>query len=98
MTQRVEQPVRLRYNSREWKQARDILLQKEDKRRLTLVKSYKVIILLNCIGIVLEKVIAKRLSHYSENFMNLYQGQMGSQKERDAIGVVQFLVYNVEQH
>lgn len=64
---------------------------------MTLVKSYRVISLLNCMGKVLEKVVAEQLSHFSENFMKLHQGQMGARKERCAIDAIASLVYKVEQ-
>lgn len=64
---------------------------------MTLVKSYRVISLLNCMGKVLEKVIAEQLSQLSENLLKLHQGQMGARKERCAIDAVVSLVYDVEQ-
>ena len=39
------------------------------------MKSYKIINLLNCIGKVLVKVMAKQLSQMLENFLKLYQSQ-----------------------
>lgn len=62
-----------------------------------MVKPYRVISLLNCMGKVLEKVIAEQLSELSENFLKLHQGQMGARKERCAIDAVASLVHEVEQ-
>ena len=59
MTQIVQQAVRLEYHPQKWKQACGILLKKVEKRDLTLVKSYRVISLLNCMGKLVEKVIAE---------------------------------------
>ena len=67
------------------------------KQDLTLVKSYRVISLLNFIGKLVEKVIAEQLSQLSENFLKLHQGQIGARKERFAIDAVASLVYEVEQ-
>ena len=97
MTQMVQQAIRLGYHPQEWKRARGILLEKGGKRDLTLVKSYRVISLLNCMGKVLEKVIAEQLSQLSGDFLKLYPGQMGAQKERCAIDAVASLVYEVQQ-
>ena len=93
----VQQAIRLGYHPQEWKQACGILLEKGGKRDLTLVKSYKVISLLNYMGKVLEKVVSKQLSHFSKNFMKLYQDQMRVRKERYAIDTVASLVHKVEQ-
>ena len=97
MTEMVKQAIRLGYHPKEWKRARGILLEKGGKRDLTLVKSYRVISLLNCMGKVLEKVIAEQLSQLSENFLKLHPGQMGARKERCAIDAVASLVYEVQQ-
>lgn len=97
MTQMVQQANRLGYRPQEWKRARGILLEKGGKRDLTLVKSYRVINLLNCMGKLVEKVIAEQLSQLSENLLKLHQGQMGARKERCAIDAVASLVYEVEQ-
>lgn len=96
MTKMVQQAIRLGYHPREWKLARGILLEKGGKRDLTLVKSYRVIILLNCMGKVLEKVVAEQLSCFSEIFLKLHQGQMGARKERCAIDAVASLIHEVE--
>ena len=60
----------------QWKRARGILLKKGGKRDFGLVPSYCVICLLNCIGKVVEKVVAKELSQYWEDYSKLHQGQM----------------------
>lgn len=84
------------YYPKEWKRARGILLEKGGKRDLILVKSYRVISLLNCMGKVLEKVIAEQLSQLSENLLKLHQGQMGARRERCAIDAVASLVDKVQ--
>ena len=72
MTQIVQQVIRLGYHPQEWKRACGILLEKRRKRDLTLVKSYRVISLLNCMGKLVEKVVAEQLSQFSENFLKLH--------------------------
>lgn len=62
-----------------------------------MVKSYKVISLLNCMGKALEKVIAEQLSQLSENLSKLHPGQMGARKERCAINAVASLVHQVQK-
>ena len=74
----VQQAIRLGYQPKRWKRARGILLEKGGRRNFSLVKSYRVISLLNCLGKVVEKVVAGLLSGYCEKFSKLHQGQMGA--------------------
>lgn len=61
MTMMVQQTIQLACDLCEWKQAHVILFKKKNKRDLTLVKSYKVISLLNCMDKVIEKVVSEQL-------------------------------------
>ena len=76
----VQQSVRLGYQPKRWKRARGVLLEKVGKRDWSLVKSHRVISLLNCLGKVVEKVVAGLLSEYCETFSKLHPGQMGARK------------------
>ena len=98
ITSMVYHAIRLGYHPTEWKKARGILLEKGGKRDFGLVRSYQVISLLNCIGKVIEKVVAKQLSQYCEDNSKLHPGQMGGQKERSAIDAVATLVHTVQEH
>ncbi len=93
----VYHAIQLGYHPREWKKARGILLEKGGKRDLGLVRSYRVISLLNCMGKVVEKVVAQELSQYCEEYSKLDPGQMGGQKERSAIDAVVTLVHMVQE-
>lgn len=62
-----------------------------------MVRSNRVIRLLNCIGKVVEKVVAKELSQFCEDYSKLYSGQMGGQKERSAIDTVATLVHTIQE-
>lgn len=70
----VRHSIRLGYQPKRWEKAQGILLEKGEKQDLSLVKSYKVISLLNCLGKVVEKVIAVLLSQFCEAFSKLYLG------------------------
>lgn len=48
-------------------------------------------------GKVIEKLVAKELSHYCENYSKLYLKQMGECKERSAIEVVATLVFVIQE-
>lgn len=61
MTEMVKHAIRLGYHLQEWMRARGVLLEKGGKRDFTLVKFYRVISLLNCMGKVVEKVVGEQL-------------------------------------
>lgn len=75
----IQQAIRLGYQPKRWKKACGILLEKGGRRDFSLVKSYRVISLLNCLGKVVEKVVAGLLSEHCEKFSKLHQGQMGAE-------------------
>ena len=62
ITNMIYHAIRLGYHPVEWKKAQGILLQKGGKRDFGFVRSYRVISLLNCMGKVVENVVAKELS------------------------------------
>ena len=85
ITSLVQQTICLQYHPRSWRHAKGILMEKPNKRDRTLVKSYRVISLLNCLGKVVEKLVAEMLSQFCETKGSLHQGQMGGRKHRSAI-------------
>lgn len=97
MTSMVQQTIRLGYHLKEWKRDREILLKKGGKRDLGLVRSYRVISLLNCMGKVVEKVVAKQLSQYCETYSKLHPAQIRARKERSVIDAVAVLVHTVQE-
>ena len=74
ITNMVQQTIRLGYHPRQWKKARGILLEKGGTRNFGLVRSYRVISSLNCIGKVVKKVVAEQLSQYCESHSKLHPG------------------------
>ena len=98
ITGMIQQAIRLGYHPKAWKRARGILLEKGGKRDFGLVRSYRVISLLNCMGKILEKVIAEQLSEFCEAYSKLHPGQMGARKERSAIDAVAMLVHTVQEN
>ena len=81
ITSMVQQVICLGYHAKEWKKARGILLEKHGKRDFGLVQSYRVISLLNCMGEVVEKVVAEQFAQYCETCFKLHLGQMGARKK-----------------
>lgn len=65
-----------------------MLFEKGGMRNFGLVRSYRGISLLNCMGKVVEKVVVEQLSQYCEKHSKLQSKQMGGRKEWSAIDVV----------
>lgn len=82
ITSMVQQVIRLGCYPKAWKRAWGILLEKGGKRDFGLVRSYRVISLLNCMGKVLEKAVAEQLFQFCKAYFKLHPGQMGARKER----------------
>jgi ribonuclease HI len=93
----ARQCFRLGVHPRPWKTAKGILLRKPNKPDYTLVKAYRVISLLNCIGKVIEKIAAEAISTYCETTGKLHRGQMGSRKQRNAIDAVACLIQSTHE-
>lgn len=91
----VYQTIRLGYDLMEQKRAQKILFEKGRKQDFGLIRSYQVINLLNFIGKIVEKVVAKKLSHNCEEYFKLHLKKMEGQKERLAINGVATLVHTV---
>ncbi len=97
MTDMVYHAIQLGYHAKEWKKACGILLGKGDKRDFGLVRSYRVISLLNCMGKLVEKVVAEQRSQFCEKFSKLHLGQIGGPKKRSAIDAVTVLFHTVQE-
>jgi ribonuclease HI len=91
----ARQCFRLGVHPRAWKTAKGILLQKPRKADYSLVKAYRVISLLNCLGKVVEKIAAEAIAKHCEETQTLHQGQMGCRKHRSAIDAVACLIQEV---
>ena len=97
ITSLVQQAIRLQYHHQPWRHAKGILMEKPNKRDRTLVKSYRVISLLNCLGKVVEKLVAEMLSQSCETKGSLHQGQMGGRKHRSAIDAAALMIHKVHE-
>jgi len=62
-----------------------VILPKPNKANYSLPKSYRVISLLNCLGKVLEKILATRLSYLAETGDLLQDSQIGGRKQKSAL-------------
>ncbi len=74
-----------------------IILKKSDKLNYLILKTYRIIMLLNCLDKVAEKIIAMQLSYTAEiNDKLLNFDQMKDRKQRSTINVVLNLVHDVQ--
>ena len=90
------------YYPTKWRQAVGILLPKLGKRDYNIPKYYRIISLLNCLGKVLEKLFATRLSYLANiptsNSRNLLDStQLGGRKQRSAIDTVLLLTNYIQE-
>lgn len=97
ITSLAMQTLRLQYHPKNWRHTRGVLIEKSKKRDRTLIKSYRVISLLNCLVKVVEKLVAEQLSQFYERFGKLHKGQTGAKKRRSAIDVAAILVQQVHK-
>jgi ribonuclease HI len=79
-----------------WKQATGFILKKPNKPDYSQPKAYRVISLLNCLGKVSERILAKRLSYLAETTSLLHPSQIGSRLRKSAIDTTILLQNQVE--
>src|ERR1700709_678607 len=84
------------YHPKVWKQATGFILKKPKKPDYSLPKVYRVIALLNCLGKVLERILARRLSYLAKTTNLLYISQIGSRLYKSAIDVALLLKNKVK--
>ncbi len=83
------------YHSKIWREDTRIILKKSDKLNYSILKTYRIITLLNCLHKVAEKIIAVQLSYTAEiNDKLLNFDQMKDRKQRSAINAVLNLVHD----
>jgi len=80
-----------------WREGTRIIPKKSDKLNYSILKTYRIITLLNCLNKVAEKIIAVWLSYTVEiNDKLLNFDQMRDRKQRSAINAVLNLVHDVQ--
>jgi len=84
------------YHPKVWKQASGCILKKPNKPDYSQPKAYRVIALLNCLGKVSERILAKRLSYLAETTNLLHYSQIGSRIGKSAIDTALLLQNEVE--
>ncbi len=83
------------YHLKIWREDTRIILKKSNKSNYSILKTYRIITLLNCLNKVAEKIIAVWLFYTAEiNDKLLNFDQMKDRKQRSVINAVLNLVHN----
>ena len=85
------------YHPSAWRSGIGVILPKPGKRDTSDPKSYRIIALLNCLGKVLEKIYATRLSYLANTSGLLHDSQMGGRKQRSTIDAALLLTQYIEE-
>lgn len=86
------------YHPKCWKQATGAILKKPQKPDYSIPKAYRVISLLNCLGKVSERILAKRLSYLAETTCLLHPSQIGGRLSKSAIDAALLLSNQVDEN
>ena len=83
------------YQPRCWREATCVIIPKSNKTDYKTPKSYRLIVLLNCLEKVIEKIFIVRLLYYAEIKNLLYKEQIGGRKQRSIINTVLRLTHEI---
>jgi hypothetical protein len=97
ITALVRASIRLGAHSKSWKVAKGVTIPKPGKDDYTKAKSYRMISLLNCLGKVVEKVVATMLADHCERKGTFHPGQYGSRRNRSAVDAVGVLMSKAQE-
>jgi ribonuclease HI len=86
------------YHPHCWRQATGFILKKPNKPDYSAPKAYRVISLLNCLGKVSERILARRLGYLAETTHLLHPTQIGGRLRKSAIDAALLLANEVEQN
>jgi hypothetical protein len=86
------------YHPKCWKQATGAILKKPGKPNYSIPKAYRVISLLNCLGKVSERILAKRLSYLAETTCLLHPSQIGGRLSKSAIDAALLLSNQIDEN
>jgi hypothetical protein len=84
------------YHPVSWRESITAVIRKQGKPDYSNPKAYRPVALLNCLGKVLEKIFATRLSFLAELEDLLHPSQIGGRKQRSAIDAVMSLVHDID--
>ena len=84
------------YHPKAWRAAAIAVVPKPDKEDYSLPKCYRLVALLECLGKLLEKVIAKRLSHDITSLSLIPTSQFGAHPHSSTVDAGLCLTHDVE--
>lgn len=86
------------YHPKCWREAIGFTLAKPGKPDYSIPKAYRIIALLNCLGKVSERILAKRLGILADTGPLLHDSQMGGRTKRSAVDTALLLTDYVERN
>ncbi len=85
------------YHSKIWRENTEIILKKPNKSNYLILKTYRIITLLNCLNKIAKKLIAMQLLYTAKTNDKLLEfNQMRDRKQRSAIDAVLNLVHDAQ--
>lgn len=96
ITELIRKSICLGHHPGAGKHVKGIMLQKPNTLDYTVIKSYCIISVLNCLGKTYKKVVANMLFEWCEVNQVLHDGQMGFWTERSVINTIARMVATVQ--
>ena len=89
------------YHPKCFKEATGVILKKPQSTKLpyrnyALPKAYKIILLLNCLAKVMEKIVARKLAVMAEFKTLLHMHQIRDRRQKSAIDAVMVLIHKMQ--
>ena len=89
--------MRLGVHPARWKLAKGVIIPKPGKDDYSIAKAYRCISLLNCLGKIVEKVVADLISRHCEATGGFHPGQYGCRTKRSAVDAVGVAIAQVQE-
>jgi hypothetical protein len=84
------------YHPRSWREATTVIIPKPNKPDYSSIKAYRPIALLNCLGKILETLMASRIAQMVEAHHLLHPDQIGGRPQHSAIDAAMALMYAID--
>jgi hypothetical protein len=84
------------YHPWSWREATIVIIPKPNKPAYSSIKAYWPIALLNCLGKILEKLMASRIAQMAEAHHLLHPDQIGSRPQHSAIDAAMALTHAID--
>ena len=84
------------YHPKAWRVCTGVILKKPNRPDYILFKAYRIISLENCLGKIIEKLMANRLSYWGQTSDLLDQSQIGGRKNYSTLDGIIELVHEIQ--